>query len=129
MKKNLTVLILFLTVFLSLGSQTSSTTINPCGVPCRSLRNALKVKERADYLDTQLVIARDSISVYQEIVKSKDSIILYRKTQVDTLKQNENHYKEVIKVKDSIIEEAKYDKKVAYIFTTISLFLGILLAI
>ena len=125
MKKNLIALIILLTVSLSLSSQTSSTMTEPCKVPCHTLRNALKVKQKADYLDSQLVIVRDSISIYRNIIRSKDTLISYKDTQLTLLRSNESHYKKTIEIQEEVIEEARFDKVVAYILSGASFLIAL----
>ena len=126
MKKNLIALIILLTVSLSLSSQTSSTMTEPCKVPCHTLRNALKVKQKADYLDSQLVIVRDSISIYRNIIRSKDTLISYKDTQLTLLRSNERHYQSTVQIQEKVIEDARFDKMVAYILSGASFLVTIL---
>lgn len=105
------------------------TTTEPCKVPCYTLRNALKVKERADYLDSQLVIVRDSINIYREIISRKDSLLIFKDTQLVTLRSNESHYKNIVKIQKDVIEEARFDKVVAYILSGTSLLILLLSSI
>ena len=111
---------------MSLSSQTSSTTTEPCKVPCYTLRNALKIKEKADYLDTQVFILRDSIYLYQNIINSKDSLITYKDTQLILLQSNERQYQKTIKIQEEVIKEARFDKAVAYVITGVSFLVTIL---
>lgn len=101
------------------------TTTEPCKVPCYTLRNALKVKKRADYLDSQILIVRDSIKLYNGILSSKDSLILFKDTQLTLLRSNESHYKKTIEIQEDIIEEARFDKVVAYILSGASFLLAL----
>lgn len=105
------------------------TTTEPCKVPCYTLRNALKVKERADYLDSQLVIVRDSINIYREIISRKDSLLIFKDTQLVTLRSNESHYKNIVKIQKDVIEEARFDKVVAYILSGTSVLILLLSSI
>lgn len=102
------------------------TTIEPCKVPCYTLRNALRVKERANYLDSQIVIVRDSITLYQGIVRYKDSLLIYKDTQLALLRSNEKNYQNIVKIQKDVIEEARFDKVIAYIIAGTSLFITIL---
>jgi len=126
MKKNLIALIILLTANLSLSSQTSSIITEPCKVPCYTLRNALKVKQKADYLDSQLVIVRDSISIYRNIIRSKDTLISYKDTQLTLLRSNERHYQSTIQIQEEVIQDARFDKMVAYILSGASFLITIL---
>jgi hypothetical protein len=102
------------------------TTTEPCKVPCHTLRNALRVKERADYLDSQITIVRDSIGIYQGIIRHKDSIIIYKDTQLTLLRSNEKHYENIVKLQKDTIDQARFDKVVAYILTGTSLLIAII---
>lgn len=126
MKKNLIALTGLLIVSLSLNSQTSLTTTEPCKVPCYTLRNALRVKERANYLDSQISIVRDSIGIYQGIIRHKDSLIIFKDTQLTLLRSNERNYQNIVKIQKDVIEEARFDKVIAYILAGTSLFITIL---
>ncbi len=109
---------------MSLNSQISSITTEPCKVPCHTLRNALKVKQKADYLDSQLIIVRDSITLYQDIIRSKDTLIQYKDTQLVLLRSNEKHYQNTIKIQEEVIKEARFDKIVAYVLSGASFLLA-----
>jgi hypothetical protein len=101
------------------------TTIEPCKVPCYTLRNAIKAKKRADYLDSQIVIIRDSIKLYNQILSSKDSLIFFKDTQLTLLRSNESHYKKTIEIQEEVIEEARFDKVVAYILSGASFLIAL----
>ena len=103
-----------------------------CRVPCATLKKALVVREERIYCGTQLGFARDSISNLQEIILSKDTIILHRDSAIVLFKDNENKYKEVINNKDSIIitygkeiGKLKAAKTGAYIVTGLTILLSI----
>lgn len=127
MKKNLITLIVLLTACLSSNSQTPSTTTKPCEVPCRGLKNALKVDRQAQYLNRQLIIVRDSLGYQQSIIESYDSITKYQKIQIDTLKTNEKHYININVLKDKTIKDLNRDKKVAYFTTFIVIITSLLI--
>ena len=103
-----------------------------CRVPCAALKKALVVREERIYCGTQLGFARDTISNLQEIILSKDTIILHRHSAIILFKDNENKYKEVITNKDSII--ITYGKEIGklkpaktghYIVTRLTILLSI----
>lgn len=103
-----------------------------CRVPCAALKKALVVREERIYCGTQLGFARDTISNLQEIILSKDTIILHRDSAIILFKDNENKYKEVITNKDSIIitygkeiGKLKAAKTGAYIVTGLTILLSI----
>jgi len=103
-----------------------------CRVPCATLKKALVVREERIYCGTQLGFARDSISNLQEIILSKDTIILHRDSAIILFKDNENKYKEVINNKDSIIitygkeiENLRASKNGAYLVAGLTILLSI----
>jgi hypothetical protein len=103
-----------------------------CRVPCVTLKKALVVREERIYCGTQLGFARDSIHNLQEIILSKDTIILHRDSAIVLFKDNEKKYKEVIDNKDSIITtygkeigKLKAAKTGAYIVTGLTILLTI----
>ena len=107
-----------------------------CCVPCATLKKALVVRQERIYCGTQLGFARDSITNLQEIILSKDTIILHRDSTITVLKDNENKYKEVINNKDSIIKTYEKEIKrlntskiIAYAVGIVSMISGFLLAI
>jgi hypothetical protein len=107
-----------------------------CCVPCATLKKALVVRQERIYCGTQLGFARDSISNLQEIISSKDTIILHRDSAIVLFKDNEKKYKEVIDNKDSIIKTYEKEIKrlnaskiIAYAVGIVSMISGFLLAI
>ena len=86
---------------LPLYSQKASS--DTCCVPCASLKKAIIIKQERVYCGAQLGFARDSISALQEIITTKDTIILHRDSAILLYKDNELKFKEVINNKDTII--------------------------
>ena len=107
-----------------------------CCVPCASLKKALVVRQERIYCGTQLGFARDSISNLQEIIFSKDTIILHRDSAISVYKDNEKKYKEVVTNKDSIIttygkeiENLKAAKAGAYAVAIVTVILYVLFSL
>jgi len=107
--------------------------IDTCCVPCNTLRKALIIKEERTYCGKQLGFARDSITVLQQVILHKDTIISFKDSTVATYVKNENNYKGIITNKDSIIKEYKkaylsqrIQKYIAYGVSSIILLAGIL---
>jgi ribonucleotide monophosphatase NagD (HAD superfamily) len=107
--------------------------IDTCCVPCTTLRKALIIKEERTYCGKQLGFARDSITVLQQVILHKDTIINYKDSTIATYVKNENNYKGIITNKDSIIKEYKkaylaqrIQKYIAYGVSSIILLAGIL---
>jgi hypothetical protein len=107
--------------------------IDTCCVPCTTLRKALIIKEERTYCGKQLGFARDSITVLQQVILHKDTIISFKDSTIATYVKNENNYKGIITNKDSIIKEykkaylsQKIQKYIAYGVSSIILLVGIL---
>jgi len=107
--------------------------IDTCCVPCNTLRKALIIKEERTYCGKQLGFARDSITVLQQVILHKDTIISFKDSTIVTYVKNENNYKGIITNKDSIIKEYKkaylsqrIQKYIAYGVSSIILLAGIL---
>jgi hypothetical protein len=107
--------------------------IDTCCVPCTTLRKALIIKEERTYCGKQLGFARDSITVLQQVILHKDTIISFKDSTIATYVKNENNYKGIITNKDSIIKEykkaylsQKIQKYIAYGVSSIILLAGIL---
>jgi hypothetical protein len=107
--------------------------IDTCCVPCTTLRKALIIKEERTYCGKQLGFARDSITVLQQVIQHKDTIISFKDSTILTYVKNENNYKGIITNKDSIIKEYKkaylsqrIQKYIAYGVSSIILLAGIL---
>ena len=96
------------------SSQTLSTE-EYCTVPCRTLKNALVFKNKCELVKGQLVVARDSISILNNITAGQDSLLatqdsiifLYRDNEVRYLGMLENKDK-IIEVKDKQIKQEKF---------------------
>jgi hypothetical protein len=96
------------------SSQTLSTE-EYCTVPCRTLKNALVFKNECELIKSQLVVARDSISILNNITAGQDSLLatqdsiifLYRDNEVRYLGMLENKDK-IIEVKDKQIKQEKF---------------------
>jgi len=96
------------------SSQTLSTE-EYCTVPCRTLKNALIFKNECELIKSQLVVARDSISILNNITAGQDSLLatqdsiifLYRDNEVRYLGMLENKDK-IIEVKDKQIKQEKF---------------------
>jgi hypothetical protein len=107
--------------------------IDTCCVPCNTLRKALIIKEERTYCGKQLGFARDSITVLQQVILHKDTIISFKDSTIVAYVKNENNYKGIITNKDSIIKEYKkaylsqrIQKYIAYGVSSIILLAGIL---
>ena len=94
---------------LASNSQTLSSTSTECVVPCKSLKNALLLKEEYELTKTHLWIASDSIMYLKEIVVKKDELITNKDKEIALMKSNEEAYKGIIKEKDKQISE--YERK------------------
>ena len=95
-----------------------------CCVPCASLKKALVVRQERIYCGTQLGFARDSISNLQEIILSKDTIILHRDSAIILFKDNENKYT-IIKTYGKEIENLRASKNGAYLVAGLTILLSI----
>lgn len=85
------------------NSQTLSTE-EYCTVPCRTLKNALIFKNECELIKSQLVVARDSISILNNIVSRQDSLLTNKENVIFLQRENEVRYLEMIENKDKIIE-------------------------
>lgn len=108
-------MILFLITTSPINSQIPSIDTVECSVPCYTLKKALQVKYRADYLDSQMLIVRDSIGYYRGIISSMDTMIEYKDTQIAVLRDSEKQYKSKIKVKDDQIKAALKKAQIGFI--------------
>ena len=84
------------------SSQTLSTE-EYCTVPCRTLKNALVFKNKCELIKSQLVVARDSISILNNITSRQDSLLTNRENVIFLQRENEVRYLEMIENKDKII--------------------------
>jgi hypothetical protein len=85
------------------SSQTLSTE-EYCSVPCRTLKNALLVKNERDMLVNQVGVMRDSISILSDIVLTQNDLIINRDSVIIAYQTNETRYVEMLGNKDSIVE-------------------------
>tara|TARA_R110000822_G_scaffold100355_10_gene226005 strand:+ start:2007 stop:2366 length:360 start_codon:yes stop_codon:yes gene_type:complete len=107
--------------------------IDTCCVPCVTLRKALIIKEERTYCGKQLGFARDSITVLEQVILHKDTIISFKDSTIATYVENENKHRAIIMTKDSTIEEYKkaylsqrIQKYITYGVSSIILLIGIL---
>lgn len=77
-------------------------------VPVSSLRKALIVLEEKKYCENQLSIARDTISIQNQLILNQDTIITNQKNVIIILNDNIDSYKKIIENKDT---EIKYHKE------------------
>jgi hypothetical protein len=85
------------------SSQTLSTE-EYCTVPCRTLKNALVFKNKCELIKSQLVVARDSISILNNIVSRQDSLLINKENVIFLQRENEVRYLGMLENKDKIIE-------------------------
>jgi hypothetical protein len=85
------------------SSQTLSNKEEYCSVPCRTLKNALIFKNECELVKGQLVVARDSISILNNITSRQDSLIATKESIIFLQRENEVRYIEMIENKDKII--------------------------
>jgi hypothetical protein len=85
------------------SSQTLSTE-EYCTVPCRTLKNALVFKNECELIKSQLVVARDSISILNNIVSRQDSLLINKENVIFLQHENEVRYLGMLENKDKIIE-------------------------
>jgi hypothetical protein len=86
------------------SSQTLSNKEEYCSVPCRTLKNALIFKNECELVKGQLVIARDSISILNNITSKQDSLLTNRENVIFLQRENEVRYLGIIENKNKIIE-------------------------
>jgi hypothetical protein len=86
------------------SSQTLSNKEEYCSVPCRTLKNALIFKNECELVKGQLVVARDSISILNNITSRQDSLLTNRENVIFHQRENEVRYLEMIENKDKVIE-------------------------
>jgi hypothetical protein len=85
------------------SSQTLSNKEEYCSVPCRTLKNALIFKNECELVKGQLVVARDSISILNNITSRQDSLLTNKENVIFLQRENEVRYLEMIENKDKII--------------------------
>jgi len=84
------------------NSQTLSTE-EYCTVPCRTLKNALVFKNECELIKSQLVVARDSISILNNITLGQDSLLATQDSIIFLYRDNEVRYLEMLDNKDKIV--------------------------
>ena len=129
MKISSILLILFLITTSPISSQISSIDTVECSVPCSTLKKALQIKYRADYLDSQIVIVRDSIGYYRDIISSMDTMVQYKDSQIVVLRDSENQFKEQIKVKDDQVQAALKKARIGFITAGVTFLFSLLILI
>jgi hypothetical protein len=85
------------------SSQTLSNKEEYCSVPCRTLKNALIFKNECELVKGQLVVARDSIFILNNITSRQDSLIYAKESIIFLQRENEVRYLEMIENKDKVI--------------------------
>ena len=86
------------------SSQTLSNKEEYCSVPCRTLKNSLIFKNECELVKGQLVVARDSISILNNITSRQDSLLTNRENVIFLQRENEVRYIGIIENKNKIIE-------------------------
>ena len=89
----------------------------------------MQIKYRADYLDSQIVIVRDSIGYYRDIISSMDTMVQYKDSQIVVLRDSENQFKEQIKVKDDQVQAALKKARLGFITAGVTFVLSLLILI
>jgi len=85
------------------SSQTLSIKEEYCSVPCRTLQNALLMKNDYELVKGQLVVARDSISILNDIVLNQNELIITQDSTISLYKGNEQKYITMLGNKDKIV--------------------------
>ncbi len=109
------------------SSQTLSNKEEYCSVPCRTLKNALIFKNECELIKGQLVVARDSISILNNIVSRQDSLLTNKENVIFLQRENEVRYigiienkNKIIEVKDKQIKQAKVKTLTGWIVATVT---------
>jgi len=109
------------------SSQTLSNKEEYCSVPCRTLKNALIFKNECELVKGQLVVARDSISILNNITSRQDSLISAKESIIFIQRENEVRYigiienkNKIIEVKDKQIKQAKVKTLTGWVVATIT---------
>lgn len=109
------------------SSQTLSNKEEYCSVPCRTLKNALIFKNECELVKGQLVIARDSISILNNITSRQDSLISTKENVIFLQRENEVRYigiienkNKIIEVKDKQIKQAKIKTLTGWVVATVT---------
>jgi hypothetical protein len=109
------------------SSQTLSNKEEYCSVPCRTLKNALIFKNECELVKGQLVVARDSISILNNIVFRQDSLISTKESIIFLQRENEVRYigiienkNKIIEIKDKQIKQAKIKTLTGWVVATVT---------
>ena len=109
------------------SSQTLSNKEEYCSVPCRTLKNALIFKNECELVKGQLVVARDSISILNNITSRQDSLISTKESIIFLQRENEIRYigiienkNKIIEVKDKQIKQAKIKTLTGWVVATVT---------
>lgn len=109
------------------SSQTLSNKEEYCSVPCRTLKNALIFKNECELVKGQLVVARDSIFILNNIVSRQDSLLTNKENVIFLQRENEVRYigiienkNKIIEVKDKQIKQAKVKTLTGWVVATIT---------
>jgi len=109
------------------SSQTLSNKEEYCSVPCRTLKNALIFKNECELVKGQLVVARDSISILNNITSRQDSLISAKENVIFLQRENEVRYigiienkNKIIEVKDKQIKQAKIKTLTGWVVATVT---------
>ena len=109
------------------SSQTLSNKEEYCSVPCRTLKNALIFKNECELVKGQLVVARDSISILNNITFRQDSLISAKESIIFLQRENEVRYigiienkNKIIEVKDKQIKQAKIKTLTGWVVATVT---------
>jgi len=109
------------------SSQTLSNKEEYCSVPCRTLKNALIFKNECELVKGQLVVARDSISILNNITSKQDSLISAKESIIFIQRENEVRYigiienkNKIIEVKDKQIKQAKIKTLTGWVVATVT---------
>ena len=109
------------------SSQTLSNKEEYCSVPCRTLKNALIFKNECELVKGQLVVARDSISILNNIVSRQDSLLTNKENVIFLQRENEVRYigiienkNKIIEVKDKQIKQAKIKTLTGWVVATVT---------
>jgi len=109
------------------SSQTLSNKEEYCSVPCRTLKNALIFKNECELVKGQLVVARDSISILNNITSRQDSLLTNKENVIFLQRENEVRYigiienkNKIIEVKDKQIKQAKIKTLTGWVVATVT---------
>jgi hypothetical protein len=92
-------------LIMTLPTFSQSLSNDTCSVPCKTLRNALKMKNDYELCKISLSESRDSITILNEIVISQDSLISIKNQTNIILSENNENLNQTVILKDNIINE------------------------